>query len=126
MYKNFRIFSFYFIFYINTIIYGRLILISNSKCSQYFNLTGIYNDPLRIYYCILIFLPSPRLSILFTIRTINDFSNTRYYSLYFSHCIEFQQSTFPSFIIFLLTFHNMLLKLFASNLTNFLLTKRIA
>ncbi|KAB2206654.1 hypothetical protein F9B43_17705, partial [Staphylococcus epidermidis] len=50
------------IFYINTIIYGRLILISNCKCSQHFNLIGIYNDPLRIYYCILVFLPSPRLS----------------------------------------------------------------
>ncbi|ATZ14793.1 hypothetical protein F2X81_10005 [Staphylococcus aureus] len=34
-------------------------MISNCKCSQHFNLIGIYKDQLRIYCCILVFLLSP-------------------------------------------------------------------
>ncbi|AWQ32871.1 hypothetical protein GGC20_09550 [Staphylococcus aureus] len=68
----------------------------------------MYNDPLRIYFCILVFLPSTTLSN-FLLQLGQSIALVIPEFIHFTSPIvwNFQQSTFPSFIIFLLTFHNM-------------------
>ncbi|AUU52050.1 hypothetical protein DVJ93_12230 [Staphylococcus aureus] len=68
----------------------------------------MYNDPLRIYYCILVFLPSPTLSN-FLLQLGQSKALVIPDNIHFTSPIvwNFQQSTLPSFIIFLLTFHNL-------------------
>ncbi|ATH58799.1 hypothetical protein D7P23_10035 [Staphylococcus aureus] len=68
----------------------------------------MYNDPLRIYYCILVFLPSSTLSN-FLLQLGQSKALVISDNIHFTSPIvwNFQQSTLPSFIIFLLTFHNM-------------------